>query len=276
VLVADDESLNRSIASGFLSSAGHEVVCVDNGAAAVEAAAARDFDVILMDVRMPGMDGLEATRRIRALPTQRGRVPVVAVTAQVFAEQVALCRQAGMDGHVAKPFKQAVLLAAVESVAASAVGAPGSAAAGSEAAGSEAVRSESAGSDLPPTVAFVTADAALPVLDHSAFEDIADSLLREELESHLRTLITRSEALAHRLLVPWRPEVADELAEAAHMLAGSAGIFGFLRVADAARRFERAAGTAEAVSLAARLAVAAETASAIMRQELADVTAVTT
>jgi signal transduction histidine kinase/DNA-binding NarL/FixJ family response regulator len=116
VFVADDELLNRNIASGFLSIAGHEVVCVDNGAAAVEAAATGDFDVILMDVRMPGMNGLEATRLIRALPAPRGQVRVVAVTAQAFAQQIEVCRQAGMDSHVSKPFKQAVLLAALEDV----------------------------------------------------------------------------------------------------------------------------------------------------------------
>jgi two-component system sensor histidine kinase/response regulator len=114
VLVVDDEALNRSIASGFLSVVGHEVVCLDNGAAAVEAAATGDFDVILMDVRMPGMNGLEATRRIRTLPPPRGNVRIVAVTAHAFAQQIETCRQAGMDGHVAKPFNQAELLAALE------------------------------------------------------------------------------------------------------------------------------------------------------------------
>ena len=62
---------------------------------------------------MPEMDGLEATRRIRALPGPRGRVPVIALTAQAFAEQVAECQAAGMDSHLAKPFAPEALLAAV-------------------------------------------------------------------------------------------------------------------------------------------------------------------
>jgi CheY-like chemotaxis protein len=113
VLVADDEAINRGIASSFLQRAGHEVVCVADGVAAVTAAALEDFDVIFMDVRMPGMNGLEATRQIRKLPGTRGKPRIVAVTAQAFAEQIALCREAGMDDHLAKPFKQAMLLAAL-------------------------------------------------------------------------------------------------------------------------------------------------------------------
>jgi HPt (histidine-containing phosphotransfer) domain-containing protein len=72
-----------------------------------------DFDVVLMDVRMPGMDGLEATRRIRAIPGLRGHVPIVALTAQAFTEQIAACRTAGMDSHLSKPFDPETLLAAV-------------------------------------------------------------------------------------------------------------------------------------------------------------------
>ncbi len=115
VLVVDDVLMNRDIAGSFLRSAGHSVVCVESGAEAVEAAANGDFDVVLMDVRMPGMDGLEAARRIRALEGVRGLVPIVALTAQAFAEQVAECRDAGMGSHLAKPFDPERLVSAVVS-----------------------------------------------------------------------------------------------------------------------------------------------------------------
>ncbi len=113
VLVVDDMAMNREIAGAFLHSVGHEVSYAGGGAEAVEAAAGNDFDVILMDVRMPGIDGLEATRRIRAFDGARGQVPIVALTAQAFTDQIAECRRAGMNSHLAKPFDMEKLLAAV-------------------------------------------------------------------------------------------------------------------------------------------------------------------
>jgi PAS domain S-box-containing protein len=117
ILVTDDVPMNCEIARCFLASAGHEVVCVESGAAAIAAASAEDFDVILMDVRMPEMDGLEATRRIRCIAGTRGRVPIIGLTAQAFAEQVADCRQSGMDAHLAKPFTPDDLLYTVSKAA---------------------------------------------------------------------------------------------------------------------------------------------------------------
>jgi signal transduction histidine kinase/CheY-like chemotaxis protein len=113
VLVVDDVAMNRDIATSFLSAAGHRVTQAKTGEEAIVAAAEADLDVILMDVRMPGMDGLDATRRIRGLQGSRARVPIVALTAQTFTEQVAACREAGMDSHVGKPFDQITLLTAV-------------------------------------------------------------------------------------------------------------------------------------------------------------------
>jgi CheY-like chemotaxis protein len=112
-LVVDDVLMNRDIAGSFLRAAGHEVTYAEGGREAVAAAASPDFDIVLMDIRMPGMDGLEATRRIRALGGERGQVPVVALTAHALIEQVEECRKAGMDGHLSKPFDQATLLAAL-------------------------------------------------------------------------------------------------------------------------------------------------------------------
>jgi signal transduction histidine kinase len=113
LLVVDDIEMNREIAAAFLRAAGHEVTCVDSGAGAIAAAAANDFDLVLMDVRMPGMDGLQATRRIREIAGPRGSVPIVALTAQAFTEQVQDCRAAGMDSHLCKPFTPDALLDAV-------------------------------------------------------------------------------------------------------------------------------------------------------------------
>jgi light-regulated signal transduction histidine kinase (bacteriophytochrome)/CheY-like chemotaxis protein len=121
VLVADDSSINRDVASAFLRAAGHDVLFAEDGLEAVAAVMAEDFDVVLMDIRMPRMGGLEAARRIRGIPGARGRVPIVALTAQAFAEQVDECRKASMDGHLSKPFTQAALLAALaEGIAANA------------------------------------------------------------------------------------------------------------------------------------------------------------
>src|ERR1700710_1597613 len=113
VLIVDDVAMNREVAGSFLQAAGHTVICVDGGAEAVTAVAVTNFDVVLMDVRMPQMDGLEATRRIRALEGTRGQVPIVALTARAFAQQVEECRKAGMNGHVSKPFSPEALVAAV-------------------------------------------------------------------------------------------------------------------------------------------------------------------
>jgi PAS domain S-box-containing protein len=118
VLVVDDVEMNREIAAAFIRSAGHNVACVGSGAEAVVAAAASDYDAVLMDVRMPEMDGLEASRQIRASGGPRSRVPILAVTAQVFTEQIEECRKAGMNDHLAKPFTLDTLLAALARVAA--------------------------------------------------------------------------------------------------------------------------------------------------------------
>lgn len=115
VLVVDDVEANRRVARAMLSAAGHSVELAADGSAAIEAVTAHEFDAILMDLQMPVMDGLEATRRIRALPSPRGRVPIFALTASALPEQIEQCRQAGMNGHLAKPIDRGPLLALLES-----------------------------------------------------------------------------------------------------------------------------------------------------------------
>ncbi|MCX8133155.1 MAG: response regulator [Roseococcus sp.] len=114
VLVVDDIAPNRLVARILLESAGHEVVLASGGAEAVAAAAEGHFDVILMDVHMPCMDGVEATRRIRAAEGGGPRARIYAVTADTAPEQFERCRAAGMDGRLLKPIDREGLLALVE------------------------------------------------------------------------------------------------------------------------------------------------------------------
>jgi signal transduction histidine kinase len=118
VLLVDDIKINVDIIGGFLAAAGRSVTVAENGETAVRLAAERDFDLILMDVRMADMDGLEATRLIRALPGAHGAVPILALTAYTSPEQVAQCLDAGMDGHVPKPVDYETLIRMIDDVTA--------------------------------------------------------------------------------------------------------------------------------------------------------------
>jgi signal transduction histidine kinase/CheY-like chemotaxis protein len=113
VLLVDDHPMNRELGEALLTLAGCVVTTAEDGVQAVEAARQGRFDVVLMDVHMPGTDGLAATRAIRELPGAAGAVPILALTADVRADQVARCREAGMNDHVAKPIQRDQLLAAI-------------------------------------------------------------------------------------------------------------------------------------------------------------------
>ncbi len=113
VLIAEDTQANRELLRSILTAFGVEMVFVGDGAQAVEAVQAQAFDLVLMDVQMPVMDGVEATRRIRALPGPAAGVPIIAMSANVLDDQVASYRRAGMDDHVPKPFLIADLWAAI-------------------------------------------------------------------------------------------------------------------------------------------------------------------
>jgi len=113
VLLAEDLAMNRDLAVTMLTKAGHQVDAVEDGAAAVAAVQDRAYDIVLMDIQMPVMDGLEAARRIRALPGAVARIPILALSAGVLAVEVERCLQAGMNAHLAKPLEKARLLAAI-------------------------------------------------------------------------------------------------------------------------------------------------------------------
>jgi len=103
ILVAEDNDVNQILINAVLTRMGHVVHLVANGALAVEAVRRGDYDLVLMDLQMPGMDGMEATQAIRALGDARAGVPIIAMTANAFEEDRRACLAAGMDDYVAKP-----------------------------------------------------------------------------------------------------------------------------------------------------------------------------
>ena len=231
VLVADDTAMGRDVAGAFLGAAGHHVTLAQNGSEVVELAASEDFDVVLMDMRMPVQDGIEATRRIRALGGPRGQVPIVAVTANALDRHVQECRDAGMAGYLAKPFVQAELLAVIGK----AVGRCGETA---------------------------------KVIDHEILARLAGQMSVEELDGHLRSLALRIEALLRLLKAPDAFAAPEALADMVQELAGSAGALGFMALSAIARRLQTtlAADPMRATRLVDAFRRAAQAALAELRQ----------
>src|SRR5438876_1107523 len=113
ILLAEDNPVNQQVATAMLLKRGHQVDVVNNGREAVDAVAREGYDVVLMDIQMPGMDGFEATEKIRAL-SQGRTLPIIALTAHALSGERERCLARGMSGYLAKPFKAHDLFAAVE------------------------------------------------------------------------------------------------------------------------------------------------------------------
>jgi two-component system, sensor histidine kinase len=118
VLCVEDNPYGRVVLGTVLRELGHSVSFVGRGEAAVETVARNEHDVVLMDVALPGdVDGVEATRRIRALPGPAGRILIIGVSGRTEADDEAAARAAGMDAYLRKPASPAELHAALQTAA---------------------------------------------------------------------------------------------------------------------------------------------------------------
>jgi CheY-like chemotaxis protein len=114
VLLAEDNEINQLLICSLLEKRGHEVVVAENGSVALERLSEKPFDIILMDVQMPIMDGLSTTRKIRALDDEMSNIPIIALTAHAMADQYSRYRNAGMSDVISKPVDPDRLFAIVE------------------------------------------------------------------------------------------------------------------------------------------------------------------
>ena len=221
VLVAEDNAINRALTQGILEKRGHSLLHVSDGRAAVNAAAYQAFDLILMDVQMPGMEGLEATRRIRdAEMTSGRRATIVAMTAHAMAGDRERCIASGMDDYLSKPLEKSDLLALVDRVAAARSN-PATARTGNGAA-------RSATGEPGSVRAIFSREILLEKLDGD--------------EALMARLIGLFQQNAPRLLDDIRGAVARRdgpaLTLSAHTLVSSLGIFGALGACQLTRQLE--------------------------------------
>jgi len=118
VLLAEDVKLNQMLTQKLLARSGYLIDIAENGLQAIDALKNADYDVILMDVQMPEMDGIEATKQIRQLPGTKKFVPIIALTAQADVNTEDELRAAGMDDYISKPINFDILFSKLSALAA--------------------------------------------------------------------------------------------------------------------------------------------------------------
>lgn len=207
VLLAEDTPVNRTLVLRLLERQGHEAVAVEDGRGAVEAVQRQPFDVVLMDIQMPGMDGLAATAAIRSWEKERGiHVPIIALSAHAMAGDRERFLAAGMDDYVAKPVSQAELFAALERATRGSAGAI-------------------AGGPSPPRLDLERALKAIGG-ERELFQKIVGVFLegRQAQEEQLRDALKHKDA-----------HVAEQVA---HRFRGCLGAIGAMAAMEAAARVE--------------------------------------
>lgn len=208
VLLVEDNLVNRQVALGFLRHLGQDVVVANDGNEAVAAVVGQQFDLILMDMQMPNMDGIEATRRIRAMGGQLASVPIVAMTANASDEDRRLCIDAGMSAFQSKPITVARLAAILEGL-------------GPRPPAASPVRTTAAGPNSRQT-------EIIEVLGQDTFDEVLDTFFSDAV----LILSSISNAL--------HDDDTKNLDRMLHSLKGAASNVGFQDIADMAQRLRQA------------------------------------
>jgi len=224
ILVAEDNPVNQQVALGLLRRRGHSVDIVGTGRAAVEAVRAHAYDVVLMDVHMPEMDGIEATREIRRLPGEKRHVPIIALSASAMKEETDACMAAGMVGHLPKPIDPLALASILSRYA--------------------------------PAAAVPEVDRAGSGIDESYVRLLVDSLGAAKVGQLIAELPQHARPHRDRLAAVRDDADLAQMRAAAHALAGMAANLGLTTLAELTGAIEeacRAGRAAEAATLCHRL-----------------------
>jgi len=207
VLLAEDNLVNQRVASALLTKIGHRVTICNNGAEAVQAVMDGEFDVILMDIQMPVMDGLTATAEIRALPDpKKAKIPILAISANVRESDIAIYHERGIDEVLSKPLRPDRLRNFLDNL-------PGD-------------------SEEPQDQ---------PLIDEQQIAALREALAPDKLKALFSLARDSLAAASNELRQGWGQGDRKLVAAAAHRLAGVARNFGCLALGECAARIETAA-----------------------------------
>ena len=283
ILVVDDSEANRLVATTILAKAGYQTEMAENGREALVAVQRRSYGLVLMDVAMPEMDGIEATQAIRALPGERGRLPIIATTAAAFVEDRQRCLEAGMNDYLSKPLVRGDLLKMITRWLPPRT--PGSAANAKTASypGEPSRQAGSAASTAPrvadvatalvsatPAGAMAPAGGGNPLLDETCLRKLEQDVGPELLITLVASFTTELERRLSRVKAAQASGDLGTLALEVHAIKGSAATFGAPPLSALALTLERAARSGEADlawgTLPDFLAVAEETLALLYRR----------
>ena len=229
VLVAEDNAVNRLFLAALLDRMGHSAHFVENGLEALQAVQEHRFDIVLMDVHMPVMDGIAATEAIRQLDAQAAALPIVALTADAYADTRTRCLSAGMDDVLVKP-----------------LGLPELEALFRHRFGSSAPRPDDAR-------AGQSIGTGMALLDPQVLARLVELMPRSEAARLYDSLLTQAGDATERMRRALRDADTDELRRVSHGLKGAALNLGLHALADAAGRLSASAATTSASQLALAL-----------------------
>jgi len=221
ILLAEDNKINQKFALALLGRSGHKIDVAENGHQAVDAVRRADYDLVLMDIQMPELDGVQATRQIRALPAPKCSVPIIALTAHAMSGAREQYIQAGMDDYVSKPIEPNVLLGKIEEIA------------------ERAARRESPAALPTPSDTTGTASVSAPI-DRTKLDALENMMAPEDMREFLQLYLTQADQRVSRILSLAAAGDLGSAAREAHTLVGTAGNVGARRVSELARSIEEA------------------------------------
>ena len=218
ILLAEDNRINQQFAVALLERDGHKVDIANNGLIAVEAVIRADYDIVLMDIQMPELDGLGATAQIRALPDPKCSIPIVAMTADAMSGSRAECLRAGMNDYISKPIQVDALNAILNLLTGTRKP-------------TERVESKQA---LPADV------PELPVLDTRQLDTIGDVLTQDQVRDLQLLYLKDTECHIAEVNALVRSGDLNAIARTAHIVVSTAGNIGAVQTSMRARQLEEA------------------------------------